>query len=165
MKTRTLFLTIGILIGLISCAEKKYATYPDSIDSITKSIDSEIIEFKRIGIADTTFANIYGEVFLKSIYKSDTIIRKAVGTNILFRNIESDSLINTVANMKGEYQITIPASEYNLEIFSIGFNKLTIRNVTIGTGEIYNFSAIIGQGNKVTNFKLDSDGLTEKILE
>ena len=165
MKTRTIILTIGFLIGLISCAKKNYVIYDNEIDLNSITISSEIIELKRIGITDTNFASISGKIYLKSINKNDTLTDKFPGANILVKDIKSDSIIGTVSNLKGEYQFTIPASEYDLEVQFIGFNNLKIKNIKIGTGEIINFSAILGQGNGVTEYKCNPNGSFEKIME
>ncbi|GGW73277.1 carboxypeptidase family protein [Winogradskyella epiphytica] len=165
MKSRNFILTLGILIGLISCAKKNYVTCGLGSEMNPKTIDSEIIELKRIGIADTTLASISGKICAKSINENDTLTDNFAYTNIWVKDIQTDSLIGTTSNSKGEFQFTIPASEYNLEVQFIGFNNLKVRNVKIGTGDIINFSAIIGQGNGTTEYKSSPNGLFEKIIE
>lgn len=165
MKSRTIILTLGILIGLFSCAKKNYVTCGLDSNMNLTTIDSEIIELKRIGIADTTLASISGKIYAKSINKNDTLTNNFAYTNIWVKDIKTDSLIGTTSNSKGEFQFTIPASEYNLEVQYIGFNNLKVKNVKIGTGDIINFSAIIGQGNGTTEYKWNPNGLLQKITE
>ena len=153
MKIRTIILTLGILIGLISCAKKNYVVCGLGSDMNLTKLDSKIIELKRIGIADTTLASISGKIYAKSINKNDTLIANFAYTNIWVRDVKTDSLIGTTSDSKGEFQFTIPASEYDLQVQFIGFNNLKVKNVKVGTGDIINFSAILGQGDGTTEYK------------
>ncbi|WP_179016888.1 carboxypeptidase-like regulatory domain-containing protein [Winogradskyella forsetii] len=153
MKIRTIILTLGILIGLISCAKKNYVVCGLGSDMNLITLESKIIELKRIGIADTTLASISGKIYAKSINKNDTLTDNFAFTNIWVRDLKTDSLIGTTSDSKGEFQFTIPASEYDLQVQFIGFNNLKVKNVKVGTGDIISFSAILGQGNGTTEYK------------
>jgi hypothetical protein len=161
MKIRIQILLLSILIGLNSCANKTHKNGLHS-DVNSVSIDSEIIDFIRIGIADTTLASISGKIYAKSINKNDTLTDNLAFANIWVKDIKTDSLIGTTSNSKGEFQFTIPVSEYDLEVQFIGFNNLKVKNVKIGTGDIINFSGIIGQGNSVTEYKWNPNVVFEK---
>ena len=163
MKKRIYLISLGILLGLISCSKKNYVTCGLTEDLNSATIDSEIIELKRIGISDTIVANISGKIFTRYIHKKDTLTDNFPFVNIFIRDIKTDSIIGTTTNSKGEYQYTIPASKYDFEIQFIGFNNLLIKNIKIGKGDIINFSATIGQGNGVTVYKRKQDGFFEII--
>ncbi|MFC0604569.1 carboxypeptidase-like regulatory domain-containing protein [Winogradskyella pulchriflava] len=145
-------MTTGILIGLISCSKKIYSCGLEPVLNIV-SIDSEILNLKRIGIADTTLASISGKIYAKSINEKDTLTDNFAFTNIWVRDLKTDSLIGTTSDSKGEFQFTMPASEYDLQVQFIGFNNLKVKNVKVGTGEIISFSAILGQGDGTTEYK------------
>ncbi|EDP70745.1 hypothetical protein FBALC1_08298 [Flavobacteriales bacterium ALC-1] len=153
MKIRTFILTLGILIGFISCAKKNYVVCGLGSDMNLITLDSKILELKRIGIADTILASISGKIYAKSINKNDTLTDSFAFTNIWVRDLKTDSLIGTTSDYKGEFQFTIPASEYDLQVQFIGFNNLKVKNVKVGTGDIISFSAILGQGDGITEYK------------
>ncbi|MBW1296370.1 carboxypeptidase-like regulatory domain-containing protein [Aquimarina litoralis] len=158
MKIKIGILNLVVLIYLIGCAKKTYSVCGLELGENTITIDSKIIELKRIAIADTTPASISGKIYAKSFDGSDTLTENFAYTNIFVRDLKTDSLIGTTSNLKGEYQFTIPAAEYDLEVQFIGYNNLKVHNIKITTGEIINFSAIIGQGNGVTEYLWNSNG-------
>ena len=80
------------------------------------NIDSEIIELKRIAIADTIIASISGKIYLKHINKKDTLIDKLAYANIWVKDLKTDSLIGTTTNSKGEFQFNIPSSTWHYPI-------------------------------------------------
>ena len=165
MKNRILILTLLILIGLFSCATKNYVVCGIGSSMNLSNIDSEIIKLKRIGIADTTIASISGKIYAKSITKNDTLTENFRNINVWFKDIKTDSIIGKTTNSNGEFQFTIPASEYNLEVQFIGYNYLKVKDVKIGSGDIIYFSAIIGQGNGVTEYQWNENYLIEKNAE
>lgn len=153
MKIRFYILSIGIIIGLISCSKKGYMTCGLASGIEIMNIDSEIIELKRIAIADTIIASISGKIYVKHINKKDTLIDNFAYANIWVKDLKTDSLIGTTTNSKSEFQFNVPASKYELHAQHIGFNNVKVKNMKVGTGDIIHFSAILGQGDGVTEFK------------
>ncbi len=164
MKIKIGILSLVISICLIGCAKKSYYICGFGLEGNdnTITIDSKIAELKRIAIADTTLANISGKIYAKYLNKNDTLIENFAHTTIFVRDVKTDSLIGTTSNLKGEYHFTIPAAEYDLEVQFVGYNHLKVKNIKIRTGEIINFSAIIGQGNGVTEYLWNSNGSFQK---
>lgn len=153
MKTRIYTIGIIVIIGLISCAKKNYVIceLTSAIDNV--NIESEIIQLKRVSIADTTIASISGKIYVKYLNKKDTLVDNFAYVNIWVKDLQTDSLIGTTSNLKGEFQFTIPASEYDLQAQFVGFNNLKIKNMKVETGDIIRFSAILGQGAGETDFQ------------
>lgn len=167
---RNLIYTLVILIGLNSCAKKNYVycgfskanstiEYGESIVLRSNNIkminiDSEIYEFKRLGITDTSSFNFSGKIYEKSIHQNDTLILPFA--NIRARDIKTDSIIETTSNLKGLYKLTLPKSEYDITFQFVGFNSLKIYNFKIGSNEILSLSVILGQGNGKTVYTQNS---------
>ena len=153
MKTRIYLIGIGIIIGLISCAKKNYATCGLTSEIKNENFDSKLIQLKRVGIADTTIASISGKIYFTHLNKHDTLIDNFACASIWVKDLKTDSLIGTISNSKGEFQFTIPASEYDLHAQFIGYNKIKIKNIKVGTGDIVKFSAKLGKGDGETIYE------------
>lgn len=149
------FRLLLLILVIFSCSGRKNY-HPQSFMPIDTNIDSEILEYQRTMIADTTLAYMSGKIQGKSIVKNDTILETLNYSNIWVKDLKTDSVIGTTSNKKGDYELIIPASRYDIEIQFIGYKNLKIENVGIGTGDIINFSCILVEGYGKTKYKIDS---------
>ena len=140
-KVQTL-LTLIFAIGILSCARKLISCDMKPIGTPRLSLDSKVIRFERMAIADTTVAFISGTILGKDILEgTDTLIF----LRIYAIEKKTGKIFSSVTDFKGHYQFYLPSSKYDLRVQYVGYNALIIKNALFRTGDIVKFDAILGE--------------------
>lgn len=120
-------------------------------------VESEILEYKKIGVDDTIVASLSGKIYDKLVYNNiDKMPSELPYSNVWAKEVYTDSIIGIVTNEKGEYSLVLAPSTYDIEVQFVGYNNLKIENQKIGTGELLSCSILLGSGYGKTSYKLDS---------
>ena len=144
---RNIIITLGMIILFFNCdKEKRYCGSNDT------SINNEILELRKLINEDVTESGINGKIFTKSLLENDTLIENKPEIYVSLRDIKTDSVFITTTSQYGYYNLTVPASKYELEVAFNGYNNLIINNLRIETGNHLVFCAIIGQGSCETEY-------------
>lgn len=158
---KVVFIALLILfVGLTNCARKHLAICGLRSLDARLNIDSKIIQMERIAIADTTIASISGEIFGKDSSENCVIIDTLIGAVISLVDKETKKVYGSSTDLQGKYKLCLPASIYDVRVFFISYNTLIVRNVSIGTGDIVRFNAMLGQSHvqdDSTVFEMQSD--------
>ncbi|CAL2102993.1 Carboxypeptidase family protein [Tenacibaculum sp. 190130A14a] len=114
---------------------------------------SKILILKRLKPSNSNLTSITGKVFDNSIDENDTLTLPFA--NVVAKNQVTDSIIGTITNEEGMFELNLPPSKYNLEIEFIGFNTLIIKNVKISKGNHMYLSSILGSGRGTSLYDLN----------
>ena len=90
---------------------------------------SQILENKLIGIADTTTAFVSGIIV---DYKKEPLSHSGIS----FISMPDGIKHFTIADSLGNYKVSLPAGRYNLECVSVGYISLKNENLIFEIGEI-----------------------------
>ena len=163
---KTVIILTGILIELSSCTNKSIVTCGSGDLESRPNIAGEVLQLKRIAIADTTIASISGEIFGKDSSANGVTIDTLVGTLVYLIDTKNGKTYSSQTNIHGKYQYYVPASTYDLKVQYIAYNILIVRNVIIGTGDMIQFNAVLGQcgtEQDSTIFLMQQDKTTKRI--
>ena len=105
---------------------------------------SRVEKFEYMGMGDTIFAVIYGEVYQLENFK------KVPLKDVL---ITADSIDkSTKTNEKGLFELGFPKGKYKITIHKNGYQTITINNYTSYPDEISETKIILVKGNSFQNF-------------
>jgi hypothetical protein len=145
MTIRLTLLTITIFAGLISCSRKSKSTCGFDYFVSRASINSKVINFERVAIADTTIALVSGTILGHDLTARSSTTDPLPYSKITAVDKKTGQIVVHTTDLHGNFQFPISASTYDLTIPSIGYNTLIIRDVFFGTGDIVEFTALLGQ--------------------
>jgi len=158
------FYCIALLL-LTACAQKALKHAVIGEDMNPQKLPSIVTISENFVIAATTIVSVSGKIFGSYIHeRKDTITDPLEFSNVVFTNVETKEVFGKVTKKDGSYTITIPAATYQIKAQFIGFNTIIIKNIQLGTGEIFNFSANLGQGIGKEYFKIKSNKTTRKLI-
>ena len=143
------------MLAVISCAKKTYLCGLTADTALP--IESKILKFEQQGVADTTVAFIRGNISGIHIHGNESLLEKLTLANFSATDKITDKTIGNVSDVNGNFSLILPATIYRFEIQFVGFNTLIFDNVKIGTGEIYEFNSLLGQGDSQTKYELKVD--------
>ena len=83
---------------------------------------------------------------------------------MIFKNVKTQAVLGTYSELDGLYNTTIPAATYQIEVQFIGYNRVIIENVQLGTGEILQMSANLGQGIDKEYFEIINHRATWELI-
>ncbi len=166
MKRPFHILIILISILFSNCARKP--VYTCGLDYLANRpiIDSRIIELKRTGIADTTIAYISGRILGKDSTDAEVSIDTLAYANVYIVNKTTGQTIGKVTDLNGKFEFSLPSASYDLKVKYIAYNTLIVRNVFLGTGDIFEFNALLGQSGvsiDSTEYRMTKERMLEKI--
>jgi hypothetical protein len=108
-----------------------------------KGPKSKITDNKVIGIMDTVLFQVRGQITKRQDVDDNQNIK---GINVTLRNTNGGQVIGASTDENGNFQIWGERGTYNLEISYIGLDKILIKKLRIGSGEIRLINAILGLG-------------------
>lgn len=147
------------LITFLSYSQEKKIICRGIVDPNSKSIniDSEILESKKIKHKNNS-SKIIGTIKIKSVVQGDTIIQNCASSTIIVKNIRDNKFTGICSDSKGEFDLKVIESEYDIEFQYVGFKKIKIQNFKIQNGKNYALSVILGQGNGMNSYEWKNDG-------
>jgi hypothetical protein len=101
MKAAIAFITCGLII--LGCARNSVHPSGTGYFTPTPSIDSKILSFKTVGIADTVTAFISGSVLGKDSIDGKTTVDTLLFATIGFISHERRDTVGTVADVHGRF--------------------------------------------------------------
>lgn len=151
MKKICFYCLIALLIT--SCAEKtvKYVVIGETVQP--KKLPSTITINEFYSIADTTVVGISGKIHGSYIHEMDTIQEILELAQLKFTDIKTQTVFEKFTNSNGAYAITLPAATYEIEVNYVLFTPILVKNVRLGTGELFEFNVNLGQGFNKEVFK------------
>ncbi|WP_420572247.1 carboxypeptidase-like regulatory domain-containing protein [Kordia sp.] len=167
MKREAVFLYITIFFLVFACSTKNRVCSLEVADiSLQEKIPSVIKINEYFRIADTATASISGKIYGESLYSDEKFQKDDIlpFVNIALTNTETQKIVGTTTDLDGTYKITIPAATYQIEIQFIGYNLVVIENVQLGTGEILNLSANLGQGIDKEYFEIRKHSTIRELI-
>jgi hypothetical protein len=108
-----------------------------------KGPKSKITDNKVIGIMDTVLFQVRGQITKRQDVDDNQNIK---GINVTLRNTNGGQVIGASTDENGNFQIWGERGTYNLEISYFGLDKILIKKLRIGSGEIRLINAILGLG-------------------
>jgi hypothetical protein len=146
MKTSIKILSIGfIALTLSYCARKSIYICGLGASNLAPSIESKIITFKTVGIADTTNAFISGSTFSKDSIDKKMANGTLTSTAINFINLGNHDTTQTTSNQNGKFEKYLPAGNYDIIIRYVGYTTLIIKNVQLNSGELKTLDILLGK--------------------
>jgi len=94
-----------------------------------------ILKNEQIGIADTTVANIHGQVYSN--------LEPDPSAFAIFSNSEGLMLIANT-DFEGNYKISLKSGWYNIKFYSLGFNEFSIDQLILDKGQIQEIVVDLG---------------------
>ncbi len=92
---------------------------------------------------DTVLFQVRGQITKRQDVDDNQNIK---GINVTLRNTNGGQVIGASTDENGNFQIWGERGTYNLEISYIGLDKILIKKLRIGSGEIRLINAILGLG-------------------
>src|SRR5688572_12213659 len=108
-----------------------------------KGENSKIVDNKNVGVMDTVLFLVQGQITKR---KDVEDYRKLKDTNITLKNIESGKIVSVVTDEGGNFKIWGNKGTYTLEVSFIGLDKIIVKKLRVGSGEIRLFNAMLGPG-------------------
>lgn len=133
-----------------SCARKVLVTCGTADLMNRPSVESKVLSLKTVGIVDTTIAFVSGFVTGKDSTDKKITIDTLAFTSIQFVNLVSSDSVVVFADDKGKFQQHLIAGTYTILMCYVGYNRLSIENVSFGTGELKELNVILGRGFNTT---------------
>ena len=153
------------LLLLTACAQKVVKCGLVGENMNPQKLPSVVTINENILIADTTIVSISGKVLGSYIHeRKDTITEPLEFANVMLTNVKTKEVFGQVTEVGGLYNLTIPAATYTLDVRFIGYNQIVVENVKLGTGEILNFSANLGQGIGEEYFRVRNHRTTKELI-
>lgn len=154
----TLFLVTACAKKVVKCGLIGENMNPQKLQSV-------VTINKNYLIADTTVVSVSGKIFGSYIHeRTDTIVEPLQYANVIFKNVKTQAVLGTYSELDGLYNTTIPAATYQIEVQFIGYNRVIIENVQLGTGEILQMSANLGQGIDKEHFEIINHRATWELI-
>jgi Carboxypeptidase regulatory-like domain len=146
MKTWIKIFSIGfIALTLSSCARKSNYICGLGSSALAPSIESKIITFKTVGIADTTKVFISGSTLSKDSIDNKIASGTLTSTAINFINLENHDTTQTTSNQNGKFEKYLKAGYYDIIIRYVGYTTLIIKNVQLNSGELKTLDILLGK--------------------
>jgi hypothetical protein len=152
MKLWTTILTF-IILGLLltDCARKPIYTCGTGALMNRPPIDSKIISLKTVGIGDTITAFVSGATFGKDSSDKKATIDTLMFTAIGFISKDRKDTVGVISDMQGKFEKHLSAGTYDIFVSHVGYNRLEIKNVRFGTGELKELKVLLGQQGQGSN--------------
>lgn len=148
-----IFLLIGIIAFSIS--SKGYSQNKNDSSYYIKKVKGEVLLNKFIGIADTTYALIKGQVF-----DSD---RKKIQSEIIITGLRSNKQMTIDTDEDGKFNFHVPAEMYSVTFKHSGYGKFLIDTLSLSTGQIQEINISLGSRYVVQDWIIiKADTLTIK---
>jgi len=146
MKTWTTILTF-IFLGLFltDCSKKVIYTCGTGALMNRPTIDSKILSLKTVGIGDTITAFVSGVTFGKDSANKIATIDTLMFTAIGFISHDRRDTVGVISDMQGIFEKHLSAGTYDIFVSYVGYNRLEIKNVRFGTGELKEINILLGQ--------------------
>lgn len=157
MKNKFYLLIILFPNLLWACAHKPVYTCGNSYLANRPKIESKVLKLERIGIADTTVAFISAKILGKDSTSAGTTIDTLIYAKVYLVDKVRAKTIAKATDLNGEFDFTVPSGLYDLQVQHIAYNTLIIRDMHLGTGDLVELKAVLGQsGTSVdsTEYKL-----------
>ncbi len=160
---KLLIYTITLLL-LTACAKKvvKCALVGETMN--TQKLRSKITFNKNRIIADTIIVYVSGMIKGSYLNERDTITDALGFANFSMTDVKTGKVFGTVTEEDGSYHLTIPAGMYQLEVQFIGYNRVIVNDIQLGTGEIFNLSAHLGIGIDREYFEIQNHRATRELI-
>jgi hypothetical protein len=132
-------------LSLTNCARK--TAYIGGLGSkkYTPSIESKILSFKTVGIADTVTAYISGNIFGKDSTEKQVSIDTLIYATVGFISLERKDTVGTHTDLHGRFQKHLRAGTYDVYVKYSGYVGLMIKDVPFGSGELKELNVLLGQ--------------------
>jgi hypothetical protein len=121
-------------------------SFGQNIDLVCKEVKgpkSKITDNKIIGVMDTLLFQVRGQITKRPDVDDNLNVK---GINVTLKNINSGQVIGSSNDDNGNFQIWSDRGTYNLEISYIGLDKIIIKKLKIGSGEIRLINGTLGLG-------------------
>jgi hypothetical protein len=121
-------------------------SFGQKTDLVCKEVNgakSKITDNKVIGVMDTVLFQVRGQITKRQDVDDNQNIK---GINVTLKNINGGQIIGASTDENGNFQIWGDRGTYNLEISYIGLDKIIIKKLRIGSGEIRLINAVLGLG-------------------
>jgi hypothetical protein len=115
----------------------------DLICREVKGVNSKITDNKSIGVMDTVLFLVRGQITKRQDVEDNQNLK---GINVTLRNVDGGQTIGASTDEKGNFQVWGDRGTYTLEISYIGLDKIIVKKLRIGSGEIRLINAVLGLG-------------------
>lgn len=115
----------------------------DLICKEVKGVKSKIIDNKNIGVMDTVLFLVRGQITKRNDVEDYQNLK---GINVTLTNINGGQSIGATTDENGNFKIWGVKGTYNLDVTYIGLDKLVIKKLRIGSGEIRLINVVLGPG-------------------
>jgi len=137
---------------LAGCFRKPIYTCELELQMNRPLVESKVLTFQTLGTTSNSYAIISGSISTKLSTVEPKESKTISFTNIFFiKKSTSDTLIATT-DLQGYYTQRLDPGEYNIVIFSQGYNKLIIEDVKFLEGEKKELIAKLGHGSGETRY-------------
>lgn len=162
MSKKHFILIFTLLLTLLSSAQDKTIKCYTGPVAITKTIASKITAYNTTTSATT---KISGTIQTTSIVEGDTLTQNCAYCNVLLKDVKTQKGFGVVTNTKGEFELSIPASQYTVELHYVGFNTISITNLNLPQNTHATLAALMGQGNSIKNYRYIKGKLVDNTNE
>lgn len=108
-----------------------------------KGKKSKISDHKIIGIMDTTLFLVQGKVTKQKDVEDSPVLE---GIQVSLTNVTNGQSISALTDKNGNFKIWGFQGIYNLDVTYIGLDRLVIKKLKIGLGEIRLINIVLGLG-------------------
>jgi hypothetical protein len=144
-KTVTIIAAFFLCVAILNCSRKPISICGLRYIDSRSNIDSKVLRLECIAVADTTIASVSGIIFGKDSSEYVVTIDTLISAIVILVDKETKKVYNTSTGNDGKYHLFVPASTYDLRVYYISYNTLIVRNISLGTGEIVECNAVLGQ--------------------
>ena len=156
-KSIIFFLFISTLTFGQNSTQDKKKDFEYEVCVYKKGKAGQILKNHQIGISDTTFAFVSGQVLEKK--------EPVPFVNITFTN-SSGQKSGTLTDTNGRYQIHLNKGEYDITYQNLGFNDVEVKNLKLGAGQMQEIIIDVGIAPGYYNYQLSfKKPMTDKQLE
>ncbi|XLS27933.1 carboxypeptidase-like regulatory domain-containing protein [Flavobacteriaceae bacterium M23B6Z8] len=163
MSAKKIASIILICFGILSYSNRFYSH--ESVTALNKiSIDSDVCITRTKNI-DSNQIVIFGNIQDKEFAKIDALNSELGLANIRVKNIHTDSIINTISKLEGDFEIYLSPSTYEIRIDFVAYNSIIVRNLEVTYGDVFEVKANLGIGNGITTYVWTSEGLVKRLID
>ena len=150
------------------CARKQTYICANYYIANRPSIDSRVSKLEKNIAIDTVIASISGRIYGKDSSDTDVSLSKLFLAPIWVVDQKTGEKILCSSDTAGRFQLSVPASSYDLKAKYLAYNQLIVRDLKIGPGDICKVEIVLGQANThsdSTVYRLTENELLIKVKQ